>query len=297
MARRRGASGPPTSARPDPRLREAGAERRSLEPGAVRASARSERGGEESSRHTSESGRGGLYGSDVAGNLPRASLAELIGTFILVLAGTAVATAATLKQPIAGSPLDSLAVALAFGLALAAIVAAMGHVSGAHVNPAVTLGLAATGKFPWKGVPAYLAAQLGGALLAALSVWVVFGSKAQSQAKLGATYPTDAATIGQALLVEAIITFVLVYIVLAVATDERAPSQAAPLAVGFALFVGVIVGGPISGGSVNPARSLGPMIAAGDLSYFWIYILGPVAGGVIAALLYDRVVSRTEAPG
>ena len=298
MARRSGQPGRPTTARPKGTLPEAPADRRSLEAGAVRVSTRDEYGGgERSGRKRSESGGGGLYGSDIEGNVPRASLAELIGTFILVLAGTAVATVATLKQPIAGSPLDSLAVALAFGLALAAVVAAIGHVSGAHVNPAVTLGLAATGKFPWKAVPAYIAAQLAGALLAALAVWATFGSKAQEQAKLGATYPTDAATIFQALLVELIITFVLVYVVIAVATDERAPEHAAPLAVGFALFVGVIVGGSISGGSVNPARSLGPMIAAGDLSYFWIYIVGPVIGGVLAAFVYDRVVSREQAPG
>ena len=273
---------------------EGGADERSLRASTARAPTRSERDDEETG---SKKGGSGLYGSDIEGNLPRASLAELIGTFILVLAGIAVATAATLGQPIAGEPLNSLAVALAFGLALAAVVAAMGHVSGAHVNPAVTFGLAATGKFPWRAVPAYLIAQLAGALLAALATWAIFGSDAQKEAKLGATFPTDAATTGQALLVEVLVAFILVYVVLAVATDDRAPSQAAPLAVGFALFVGVLIGGPISGGSVNPARSLGPMIVAGDLSSFWLYIVGPVAGGVAAAFLYDRVVSKTDAPG
>jgi MIP family channel proteins len=270
-------------------------------PGARRTSAHPRGRGNEERREresTQESGgRSGLYGSEVEGNLPRASVAELIGTFILVFAGIAVATAATLKQQIAGSPFDSLAVALAFGLALAAIVAAIGHVSGAHVNPAVTLGLAATGNFPWRGVPYYIIAQLVGAILAALATWAIFGSPAQEEAKLGATYPTDAATVGQALLVEFLITFILVYVVLAVATDSRAPSQAAPLAVGFALFIGVAIGGPISGGSVNPARSLGPMVAAGDLTSFWLYIVGPIVGGVLAAFLYDRVVSETDTPG
>src|SRR3712207_6157219 len=219
-----------------------------------------------------ESGGGGLYGSQIGdSHMIGAGIAELVGTFILVYGGTAVAVGAILTRPTAGPAYDSLAIALAFGLALAAIVAAIGHVSGAHVNPAVTLGLAATGKFPWRGVPYYLVAQLVGAILAALATWAVFGSPAQEEAKLGATYPTDAATVGQALLVEFLITFILVYVVLAVATDSRAPSQAAPLAVGFALFIGVAIGGPISGGSVNPARSLGPMIAAGDLTSFWLY--------------------------
>src|SRR5829696_12831 len=110
-----------------------GARRASARPGERQGEAgRGERGDRDSGREQSQGGDG-LYGSDIEGNIPRASLAELIGTFILVLAGIAVATAATLKQPIAGSPLDSLAVALAFGLALAAVVAAIGHVSGAHV--------------------------------------------------------------------------------------------------------------------------------------------------------------------
>ena len=245
----------------------------------------------------SESGGGGLYGSDVGADPGKASLAELVGTFILVFAGIAAATAAALERPIAGSPYDSVVIALAFGLALAAVVAAIGHVSGGHVNPAVTLGLAATGKFPWKLVPPYLLAQLGGAILAGLATWAVFGRLSRDSALLGATFPTDTATIGQALIVEILITFILVFIVLAVATDERAPSQAAPLAVGFALFIGVVIGGPISGGAVNPARALGPMLVAGDLSAFWLYIVGPILGGVAAAFLYDRAVSKTDAPG
>lgn len=270
-------------------------ERQALEPregsaGRGRSSARAEQAAE-------SGGGGGLYGSDVGADPGRASLAELVGTFSLVFAGVAAASAAALGRPIAGDPYDSVVIALAFGLALAAIVAAIGHVSGAHVNPAVTLGLAATGKFPWKLVPPYVLAQLGGAILAAFATWAVFGGPARDEASLGATYPTDAATIGQAFIVEILITFVLVFIVLAVATDERAPSEAAPLAVGFALFVGVLIGGPISGGAVNPARALGPMIVAGDLSAFWLYIVGPIIGGVAAAFLYDRAVSKTDAPG
>ena len=256
--------------------------------------------GEDLSRQRSrpESSQGGLYGSEVGVDGPRAAVAELVGTFVLVLAGIAVAVAAALGRPIAGDPYDSLAIALAFGLALAAVVAAIGHVSGGHVNPAVTLGLAATGKFPWRLVPTYLLAQLAGALLAGLATWAVFGDAARERAVLGATSPTQAASVGQALIVEILITFILVFIVLAVATDERAPSQAAPLAVGFTLSVGVLIGGPISGGAVNPARALGPMLAAGELSSaFWLYIVGPVLGGVIAAVLYDRFISQTEAPG
>jgi MIP family channel proteins len=239
----------------------------------------------------------GLYGSEIGDNVARAATAELIGTFILVFAGISVAIAAILDRATAGGAYDSLAVALAFGLALAALVAALGHVSGAHLNPAVTAALALTGKFPGRFVPAYIGAQLLGAVLAGFAAWALFGGAARSKALLAATYPAANAGIGQALLAEVLITFVLVFVVLAVATDKRAPAAAAPLAVGFALAVGVFIGGPVSGGGVNPARSLGPMLVAGDLSSFWIYLVGPVAGGFIAALLYDRFVGEADAPG
>jgi glycerol uptake facilitator-like aquaporin len=101
----------------------------------------------------------------------------------------------------------------------------------------------------------------------------------------------------QAFVVEILITFILVFVVMAVATDQRAPAAIAPIAVGFALAVGVFIAGPVTGGSVNPARSLGPMIVAGDLSSVWLYVLGPIIGGVLGALLYDRTMAQTEGPG
>jgi MIP family channel proteins len=246
-----------------------------------------------------ESGSGGLYGSQIdASHILGAAIAELVGTFILVFGGTAVAVGAILSRPTAGPAYASLAVALAFGLALAAVVAAVGHVSGAHVNPAVTLGMASTGKFPWQYTPHYIGAQLVGAVLAAFATWVTFGGAgARSEAKLAATYPAQGVGDLQALVVEILITFILVFVVMAVATDQRAPAAIAPIAVGFALAVGVFIAGPVTGGSVNPARSLGPMIVAGDLTSFWLYILGPIIGGVLAALLYDRTMAQTEGPG
>ena len=246
-----------------------------------------------------ESGGGGLYGSQIdASHILGAAIAELVGTFILVFGGTAVAVGAILSRPTAGPAYDSLAVALAFGLALAAVVAAVGHVSGAHVNPAVTLGMAATGKFPWQYTPHYIGAQLVGAVLAAFATWVTFGGAgARNEAKLAATYPAQGVGDLQAFVVEILITFILVFVVMAVATDDRAPAAIAPIAVGFALAVGVFIAGPVTGGSVNPARSLGPMIVAGDLTSFWLYILGPIIGGALAALLYDRTMAQTEGPG
>ena len=116
-----------------------------------------------------------------------AAVAELVGAFVLIYGGTAVATAALLARPVAGSPYDSLATPLAFGLALLIVVAAIGHVSGGHVNPAVTLGLAITGRFPWRFVPAYLVAQLVGAVLGALATWATFGDPGRDTAHLAAT--------------------------------------------------------------------------------------------------------------
>ena len=234
----------------------------------------------------------GLYGSSSDAPILGSALAELVGTFILVFGGTAVATAAILSLPTAGQPYNSLAVALAFGLALAAVAAAIGHVSGGHVNPAVTLGLASTGKFPWKSVPYYLGAQLLGAILGALGTWLAFGGPGRIEAKLAATYPAQGVGDLQAFLLEILITFILVFVVISVATDDRAPAPIAPIAVGFALAVGVFIAGPVTGGAVNPVRALGPMIVAGDLTSAWLYILGPIIGGVLAAFLYDRTMAE-----
>jgi MIP family channel proteins len=239
----------------------------------------------------------GLYGSRIdSSNMLGSAVAELIGTFILVFTGCAVATAAVLQRPTAGPAFyDSLAVALAFGLALVVVVAAIGHVSGAHVNPAVTLGLAATNKFPWQYVPIYLGAQIVGAVLGALATWVAYGSVAREAANLAATTPAAGVGDIQALVVEILVTFILVFVVISVATDERAPAGVAPLAVGFALACGVLIAGPVTGGSLNPARTLGPALVAGQFDAVWVYIVGPVVGGVLAALAYDRFASQANA--
>ena len=239
----------------------------------------------------------GLYGSQVdSSNLMGSAVAELIGTFILIYTGCAVAVAAILQRSTAGPAFyDSLAVALAFGIALVVIVAAIGHVSGAHVNPAVTLALAVTKKFSWQYVPIYLVAQLVGAILGAIAVWITYGEAAREVALLAATIPPDDVGDIRALLAEILVTFILVFVIISVATDERAPAGVAPLAVGFALTCGVFIAGPITGGSLNPVRTLGPMIVAGQFTAVWVYIVGPIIGAVLAALLYDRFVSEADA--
>ena len=240
--------------------------------------------------------RTGLFGSSIGTNMLAAATAETIGTFVLIYGGTAVAVAALLDRPVAGPSYNSVATPLAFGLALLVVVASIGHVSGGHVNPAVTLGLAATGRFPWRYVPAYLLAQLTGALLGALATWATLGTPARAEAHLAATTPAPGVGAVQGLLVEALITFVLVFVVVSVATDDRVPVSVAPVAVGAALAVAVFIAGPVTGGAVNPVRALGPALIAGQLPNIWIYIIGPLLGGVAAAFVYDRFLGKAQAP-
>ncbi|MDP8953287.1 MAG: aquaporin, partial [Actinomycetota bacterium] len=158
-------------------------------------------------------------------------------------------------------------------------------------------GMAAAKKFPWPYVPVYLVAQLAGAVLAALATWLTFGGPGRSEAALAAPSPTAGVGDLRAFLIEVLIGFILVFVVMAVATDNRAPAAIAPIAVGFALAVGIFIAGPITGAAVNPARALGPMIVSGSFTSAWLYILGPIVGGVLASLIYDRFMAQTAAPG
>ncbi|MDX6311722.1 MAG: glycerol uptake facilitator protein [Streptomyces sp.] len=225
-----------------------------------------------------------------------AYLAEFTGTFILVFAITATATSAGLAQTVAGSSFGSLAIVLVNGLALAALVGGLGHVSSAHFNPAVTIAMAVIRKFSWRHVPGYVAVQMAGGILAALATWAIHGNAARNVMHLAATNPKPGVSDGRALLVEFLITFILVFVVTAVATDKRFSAPAAPLVVGFALATAVFIGGPTDGAAVNPARGLGPMIASGSYGGWWVSIVGPIAGGIVAAVLYNTFVRKGEPP-
>jgi MIP family channel proteins len=262
-----------------------------------RGGVRRRTGGERSGSGSGSRSGTGLYGSQIGSNVLPAAVAELIGTFILVYTGTAVVVAAVLDRPITNLSYDSLAIPLAFGLVLVALVAALGHVSGAHLNPAITLGLAVTRKFPWNFVPAYIGAQLLGAILAAIATWITFGAEARNQVGLASPAPGPGTGFLQAILVEIFITFILVFVVMAVATDDRAPAGVAPIAVGFALAAAIFIGGPTTGAAVNPARALGPIIVAwNNWDVALIYIIGPIIGGILAAVVYDSFVSKADAP-
>jgi aquaporin NIP len=210
--------------------------------------------------------------------LARSLIAEAIGTFTLVFAGCG----AIMVDAKTGA-LGQVGVAITFGLVIMAMIYAVGHVSGAHFNPAVTLAFALTRHFPRRAVPLYWAAQLAGALVAAAILRGSLGNIAQ----VGATYPSGSD--GQAFLWEAVLSFFLMFVIMAVATDTRAVGEAAAIAIGGTVGLDAMFGGPITGASMNPARSLGPGIITGDLHAVWIYVLAPILGAALAAAAYSFV--------
>lgn len=199
-----------------------------------------------------------------------ALVADAIGTFTLVFAGCGA---------IAVGSAGAASVAAAFGLAIMTMIYALGHVSGAHFNPAVTAAFAVGRHFPVRRVLPYWTAQIGGALAAAALLRATLGD-----VPLGVTQPSGSDA--QAFVWEAVLTFFLMLVIVAVATDTRAVGQAAAIAIGGAVALGALVGGPISGASMNPARSIGPAVVSGDLSSLWIYLVAPPIGAIAAALVY-----------
>jgi len=217
--------------------------------------------------------------------LVRALAAELIGTFALVFAGAG----AIMVNEKTGA-LGQLGIAITFGLVIMAMIYAVGHISGAHFNPAVSFAFALTRHFPWPRVGAYWGAQLTGALAAALLLRASLGDIAD----VGATLP--AGSDGQSFLWEVVLTFFLMFVIMSVATDTRAVGEAAAIAIGGTVGLDAMVGGPISGASMNPARSLGPAIAAAELGSVWIYILAPLLGAAGGALGYQFVRGEETRP-
>jgi MIP family channel proteins len=213
-------------------------------------------------------------------SLARKVGAELVGTFGLVTAGCG----AIIVSSQGGLP--AIGVALAFGVIVAVMVAATGHISGGHINPAVSIGLAVTGHLPWRDLPFYLLGQFVGAILAALTLLGIFGSSA-----LTLTVNTPALHIGllQATCVEALLTAFLVFVISAVATDTQGIGKVAAFAIGATILVDALWGGPLTGASMNPARSFGPALLTLHWTNLWIYLVGPIIGGIIGAVVYHLI--------
>lgn len=210
-------------------------------------------------------------------------IAEFIGTFILVFAGTG----AIVINDLTGA-LGHAGIAATFGLVVAVLVYALGHVSGAHLNPAVTLAFTAIGDFPPRRAFPYALAQLLGATAASAVLRTLFGTRAA----LGATLPAGAAW--PSLVLEIILTFILMYTIMGAAVDGRAVKGFAGLAIGGAVGLDAMFGGPISGASMNPARSFGPALLSGVMQHQSLYWIGPIVGAMLAAFVYRHLHERAH---
>jgi MIP family channel proteins len=220
----------------------------------------------------------------------RRCAAEGFAAFALVFAGCG----AIITNAQYGEALGTVGIALVFGLVIMVMVYATGHLSGAHINPAVTLAFTLTRHFSLREAAAYIAAQLAGATAAALLLLAVWTDK---PASLGATLPSVGA--GSALVYEAVLSAFLMFVIMAVATDTRAVGAAAAIAIGGTIGLDALFGGPVTGASMNPARSFGPALVSGEWRDFWVYVVGPVAGAAIGALAYQLIrgpQSRDPAP-
>ena len=211
--------------------------------------------------------------------------AECIGTLALVLFGCgAVAASQLLPDKITPGQIP-----VVFGLVISTMIYATGHLSGAHFNPAVTVAFAATGTFPWRQVPAYIAAQVVGATGGALLIRILLGAGVDP----GTTVP--ATGLAAAFAWEFIMTFFLMFVIYSVATDARAVGTMAGISIGSTVALCAFVGGPFTGASMNPARSLGPALVSGTWDSLWLYFVATVPAAVLAALLYRKIRCETEA--
>ncbi len=207
------------------------------------------------------------------------AVAEGVGTFAVVFAGCG---SVMVAERFPGS-ISFSSIPLVFGLVVAAMIYAVGHISGAHFNPAVTLAFAVARHFPKREVLSYWFAQVAGAFWAIALLWALLPE--------GKTYGATVSAISsvQALGWEIVLTFFLMFVIIAVATDTRAEGTMAGAAIGATVMLCAFVGGPVTGASMNPARSLAPAVAQGRLDVIWIYILGPTIGAILAALLYNWI--------
>lgn len=217
-------------------------------------------------------------------SLTRKLGAEFVGTFILMFAATA---GPIVNQKYNGAE-TLIGNAACAGLAVMIVILSTGHISGAHLNPSLTIAFAALRHFPWVQVPAYIAAQVSASICASFALKGVFHPFMSG----GVTVPSVGT--GQAFALEFLITFNLLFVVTSVATDTRAVGELAGIAVGATVMLNILVAGPSTGGSMNPVRTLGPAVAAGNYKSIWIYLVAPTLGAVAGAAIYTLVKLRGE---
>lgn len=218
-------------------------------------------------------------------SLWKAALAEAVGTFTLIFIGAG----SILADQLSGGKVGLAGIALAHGLAIATMVSATGHISGGHLNPAVTAGFVAAGRLPVGHGLVYVVSQLSGASVAAFLLTASFPEAVRQAAHLGTPALGPGITPGVGIVVEAILTFFLVFVVFGVAVDVRGPHGVAGLLIGLVIAMDILAGGVLTGAAMNPARAFGPALFAGFWDNQAVYWIGPLIGGILAAWIYERM--------
>lgn len=224
--------------------------------------------------------------------MTKAYLAELLATFALVFIGAGAVAA----NDVMNGALGLVGIALAHGLVLMSMIYATAHISGAHVNPAVTLAMLLAKKIEWMQALGYIVAQLVGAALAGFFLLAIFG-EAGAPSHYGLTDVAPGFSLTSAILLEALLTFFLVFTIFGVAVDKRAPAGIYGLAIGLVLTFDILMGGSFTGAAMNPARAFGPAFVSGYWTTQPIYWAGPIVGALIAALVYSWVFLKEESTG
>ena len=229
-----------------------------------------------------------------SGDTWRSSAAEFVATFLFVFIGAGAVVSLGIFSSEGGGALGGnlVAIAMAHGLAIAILVSATANISGGHINPAVSIAAVLTRKISVTRGGMYVIAQVAGAILGALLLKAVIPDSLEGGLGSHAILPEIGVTGG--LIVEIVLTFALVFVVFATAIDPKGPSHLAPLAIGGAVLVIHLVAVPLTGASVNPARTIGPALAAGQWADHWVYWAGPLLGGAIASILYQLVFMRDD---
>lgn len=224
-------------------------------------------------------------------SLGKAAVAEFVATFALIFVGAGAVIVASSGQ------LDLVGVALAHGLVLAIMVSVIGHISGGQVNPAVTIALWTAGKIGTQRGAVLIVAQLVGAVMGALLLRYVVGGEAFENGGAGAPALAPTLAVGKGIVLEAILTFFLVFVVFGTAVDDRGPwNKTAGFTIGLTIAFDILAFGPLTGAAMNPARWLGPALVGGEWADALVWIVGPIAGAIIAGVLYTAVLLRGREP-
>lgn len=221
-------------------------------------------------------------------SITRSALAEAVGALALIFLGAG----SIIADQITGGKIGATGIAFAHGLAIATMVAAAGHVSGGHFNPAVTLGFVATRRMPVGTGITYILAQLIGASIGGLLLTAVFPEAARVAVNLGTPALGRGVSAGTGIVVEAVLTFFLVFVIFGVAVDARGQRALAPLAIGLVIVMDILGAGVLTGAAMNPARAFGPALFSGFWANHAVYWVGPIIGGVLAAWVYTYLMQR-----